>query len=305
MSDPYTEATRNMSEGRFSPLGKALLILGGLGLAGLATLLVMWLILARAVDNAIDNTIQDAQVALHEFSHEVEAHATQPKASIRLRGDSEIRVADAIVVTGSDVAADAKDANELHVSVKSEDGERAFTIQSRETTGFDRSDLKGLLGDFFDGYKHVEGHADQTGGVLRIFTPEGETTIELSTEGDGALHINSPGRSVHVGVSDGMPPSWVPIYPETSEHKRLASQDGGSGRMGVYALRTEAAPADVLEWYAEELRDKGFSFSIVRFKSDDLRGRIKAENEGRNLMIAVGSDDDELNFILIAHWLKG
>ena len=272
MSDPYREVTKRHAKGGLSPLGWFLVVVFGFAAVGLAGVVGVGFFVAK----------QASEVIADFKENPVEAF---------------VDLADA---AGDDIEVVSRD---------DEDG--TVTLRVRDTgdlVSVDLSEVPKMLGGGQDQTVRFDGEADESGGVLTVRTPDGETRIELrGNEEGGFLHISTPDDEVHLGAgaeASGLP-DWVPLVPGSRLYKRLFSAETDEGRVGAVLVRIDDDPETVMSWYQERMPDLGFVVSTSRVRRGDgeFKGKIewtaRGGGEEREVSIALGEDDDGEGFLFL------
>jgi len=272
MSDPYAEVTRREGRSGLSGLGWFLAVVGSMFVVGLVGVAGVGLFLAKK-----------ASTVLADFrDHPVEAFV------------------DLASVANDDIEVVSKDESEGTVTLRVRDTGDEFTV--------DLSQVPAMLGAKADPALRLNGEADESGGVLTVSTPDGETRIELRGGEDGGfLRISTPDEEMHFGAGGEARsmPRWVPLYPGAKVHKRLFSAETEEGRVGAALLRIDEDPETVLSWYRDTMPGEGFTASVAQTRDDDGDFRAKVEwtskdgDEERDLSVAVGEDSDGDGFLLL------
>ena len=180
---------------------------------------------------------------------------------------------------------------------------------SGELVTVDLSGTENWLRDQIQGGVSFDGEADESGGVLRITTSDGDATIEVRGDGDGAfLRVSSSGNEMRLGAGDATAalPDWVPVYPGAHVQERLFSAETRDGSFGAALLRTDASPQEVVNWYRDAVhRAKGMrSSSVVRYDRKGVPGRFAGtygDLKDRGVSVVVGEDDHGDSFIMIVY----
>lgn len=272
MTDPYTEVSRREGRSGLSGLGWVFVVLGACFTLGLVGLTGLGFFFAKK-----------ASSVLADFRERpVEAFVDLAQA------------------LGEDVEV---------VSANEEDG--TVLLRVRDTDDLvtvDLSQVPQMLGGEPSPGVRVNGEADESGGILTIVTPEGETRIELRGGDEGGfLRISTPDDDVHLGagLEAGDLPGWVPVYPGARVHKRLFSATTDEGLVGAVLLRVDDTPRAVLDWYGDTMPDGGFVASGTRVHADDgsFRGKVewtlREGGDEREVSVAVGTDDDGEGFLFL------
>ena len=157
-----------------------------------------------------------------------------------------------------------------------------------------------------------DGEADESGGILRVDTESGRTTVELRGDEDGGfLDISTPGHEVRFGAGTGSSalPDWVPLYPGAKLSKRQFSADLDKGSVGGAVFRSDAAPDLIFEWYKEALDGHVTSYSYSAARRGKVgRASIEAsawEDETRELTLNISRDDDDGRTVLAIVYRSG
>ena len=203
--------------------------------------------------------------------------------------------------------------------VETDRDDGTVTLRVRETgdlVSVDLSQLPSMLGGGSQEAVRFNGEADESGGVLTIQTPGGETRIELRGDEEGGfLRISTPDDDVHFGAGGEARsvPAWLPVHPEARVQKRLFSAATDEGRLGAVLFQIDEDPKAVLEWYQNEMPEGGFRVSSSSTTSRDGRVEGKIEwqrgrdggEDHREVSVAVGSDDDGDGFLLLFYRGEG
>ena len=273
--DPYKEVNRRDGKSGLSPIGWFFVVLGGFFTLGFMGLVGLGLFMARQASSVIEDFKADPAGTFAELAEFV---------------DEDVEV----------------------VETDRDDG--TVTLRVRETgdlVSVDLSQLPTMLGGKDDGAVRFNGEADESGGVLTIQTPGGETRIELRGDEEGGfLSISTPDDDIHFGAGGEARsvPGWVPVHPDARVRQRLFSAMTDDGRVGAVLYEIDHDPKAVLEWYQDEMPEGGFRVSSTSTTRRDgrIEGRIEwetraSEDDERELSVAVGSDEDGEGFLLLIY----
>ena len=223
MSDPYREATRHGRSSGMPTFAKVALIVGGLFIVLVTVLVLIGLAVAKRISDEIGN-----------FSEE-------PAATL----------ANMMEKLGTDVTVVSTNEDEGEVVLRVGSGGELVTVDIAETS---EPDQEGGEPDRQAGEPDQEaarvsvrfdGEADESGGILRVDTESGRTTVELRGDEDGGfLDISTPGHEVRFGAGTGSSalPDWVPLYPGAKLSRRQFSAEVDQGSVGGAVFRSDETP---------------------------------------------------------------
>lgn len=269
--DPYAEVTRRDRKSGLSPVGWFFVVLGGFFTLGFMTLAGLGLFFAKQASSVLQDFREDPVGAFVDLAQVV---------------DEDVEV----------VATDRED--------------KTVTLRIRETgdvVSVDLSELPSMLGGQSGETVRLNGEADESGGVLTIRTPGGETQIELRGNDEGGfLRISTPDDDIHFGAGGqaGSVPGWVPVHPDARVEKRLFSATTDDGRVGAVLFRIDESPGAVLQWYQDEMPEGEFSLNgSMSNGREGTQGKIewrsRSGDDEREISVAVGADDDGEGFLLL------
>ncbi|NNF28790.1 MAG: hypothetical protein HKN73_16315 [Gemmatimonadetes bacterium] len=276
--DPYAEVNRRDRKSGLSPVGWFFVVLGGFFTLGFMSLVGLGLFMARQASSVLEDLREDPTGTFVELAEFV---------------DEDVEVVDA------------------------DEGDGTVTLRVRETgdlVSVDLSQLPSMLGGESNEAVRFNGEADESGGVLTIQTPGGETRIELrGDEAGGFLRISTPDDDMHFGAGGeaSSVPDWLPVHPDARVQKGLFSAATDDGRVGAVLYRIDEDPKAVLEWYQDQMPEGGFRVSSSSTTSRDGRveGKIewdaRAGGDEREVSVAVGSDDEDEGFLLLFYREEG
>lgn len=268
MSDPYREATRHSRSGGMPAFARVALIVGGLFIVLVSVLVMIGLAVAKRIADGIGD------------------FAEEPAATLAGMLDG----------LGADVTVVGADEDEGTVVLRVGDSGELVTVDvsdpDREAAGQDREAAPGSV--------RFDGEADRSGGILRVDTESGRTTVELRGDGDGGfLDISTPGSEVRfgAGTASSALPDWVPVYPGAQLSRRQFSVELDGGSAGGAVFRSDATPERVFDWYSEALDGHLTSYSFSRKRMGGVeRASIEAsawEDETQALSLHISRDDDD------------
>ena len=276
MSDPYREATRHSRSSGRATFARVALIVGGLFVALVTVLVMIGLAVAKRISDEIGDFGEEPVATLANMMDKLGADVTVVSTNedegtvvLRVGGDGEL------------------------VTVDVSDPDRADGDPGREAA---------QQGVRFDG------EADRNGGILRVDTESGRTTVELRGDEDGGfLDISTPGHEVRfgAGTASSALPDWVPVYPGAQLSKRQFSVAVDKGSAGGAVFRSDATPDRIFEWYRKALDGHLTSYSFSRVRTGKVeRASIEAsvwEDETRGLSLNIGGDDDGRTVVAIVY----
>ena len=269
MSDPYREATRH--DRGMSPVAKIVLIAGGLFVTLVTALVLVGLFVAKRISDEIG-----------DFGEE-------PVATLANMMDR----------LGADVSV---------VSSSEDEGQVVLRVGGGELVTLDISESAERDQEAAEPSVRFDGEAGRGGGVLRLDTEEGRTTVELRGGEDGGfLDISTPGHELRFGAGTGSSalPDWIPLYPGAELGKRQFSAAVDNGSLGGAVYRSDATPDEIFEWYREALDGHVTSHSFVGVGADGVeKASIEAsawEDDTRELTLHIATDDDGRSVLAIAY----
>jgi hypothetical protein len=133
-------------------------------------------------------------------------------------------------------------------------------------------------------------------GTVAYVAHRARQVVSFNQSGNGGFSIkakDSDGKdaSVEFGTSMGKLPSWVPVYPGSSEAKGTFSVKGGNGEGGNFTFTTTDDPAHVKAFYADKCNDLGMKTAMETTTAEG--SMFVATDEGtekRSLTIIIGGD---------------
>ncbi len=290
MSDPYREATRHARSSGLSTFGRVALIVGGLFVALVAVMVVIGLAVAKRISDEIGDFAE-------------EPAATLGKMMDRL---------------GTDVTVVSADENEGEVVLRVGAGGELVTVDVSKLSNADRKaagperEAADAEQEAADPSVRFDGEAGRSGGILRVDTESGRTTVELRGGEDGGfLDISTPDHEVRFGAGSGSSalPEWVPVYPGAELDRRQFSARIDGGSVGGAVFESDAAPERIFEWYKEALDGHVTRFSFARLRKGVVeRASIEAsawEDETRELTLNIGRDEEDERSVLVVAYRSG
>ena len=271
MSDPYREATRHMRSRGMSKFAKVALLLGGFFVVA-ATVLVMAVVF---VMKRLSDTVGD------------------------FRENPAATVANMVEELGADVSVVSTDEDAGKVVLRVGGAGELVTV--------DVSEFAEPVQEAGDPSVRFDGEADESGGIVRIETEAGKTTVELRGGEDGGfLDISTPDREMRFGAGSGSSalPEWVPVYPGAQVDKRLFSAETDEGSVGGAVLKSDATPQELFDWYRKALDGKTSTITTTSMRDGEMRARIEAVvrgSEHRELTAHIGEDDEGQSVIVIVY----
>lgn len=273
MSDPYREATRHSRSSGRATFARVALIVGGLFIVLVSVLVMIGLAVAKRISDEIGDFSEEPAATLANMMDKLGADVT-------------------VVNTNEDegtVVLRVGSSDEL-VTVDISDPDQEAAGQS----------------------VRFDGEADRSGGILRVDTESGRTTVELRGDRDGGfLDISTPGHEVRfgAGTASSALPDWVPLYPGAELSKRQFSVELDTGSAGGAVFRSDATPDRIFEWYREALDGHLTSYSFSRAGMGEVgRASIEAsawEDETRGLSLNISTDDDDGRTVLAIVYRSG
>lgn len=278
MSDPYREATRNMGSSGSSRFGKVALVGGGLFLAVLIAMASAGVYFVKRVSSAIGDFNEAPAATLATM-----AERLGPEVTVVSSDEDEGKVVLRVGANDELVTVDVGESDRQNARPDGQDAEPAG-----QTVRFD-------------------GEADRSGGIVRVDTDEGRTTVELrGGEDRGFLDISTPNHQLRFGAGSGSSalPRWVPVYPGAGPGKRLFSVEIDEGSVGGAKLTVDAAPQEIFDWYREAL--EGHVKTVTSRSGRDGLERAAIEttawgDEHRHLALQIDTDDDGRGTIVILY----
>jgi hypothetical protein len=147
--------------------------------------------------------------------------------------------------------------------------------------------------------------ADERSGVITV--REKSTGKEITLNFDdikrGRISVSDGGRhgkgaSIEIGASNAKLPSWVPAYPGASAEATISiNSDEGQG--SSFNFKTSDAPAKVMEFYREGLKQAGLKISMTTTTGEG--GVVAAEDNGagRGILVTVSGADGGSAVVLL------
>ncbi|MYH52347.1 MAG: hypothetical protein F4139_05275 [Gemmatimonadetes bacterium] len=290
MSDPYREATRHSRSRGMPTFARVALIVGGLFIVLVSVLVMIGLAVAKRIADGIG-----------DFSE-------QPAATLASMMDN----------LGTDVTVVSSNEDEGTVVLRVGSSDELVTVDISEPSEPDRQagepDREAADPDqeAASGSVRFDGEADRSGGILRVDTESGRTTVELrGTEDGGFLDISTPGHEVRfgAGTSSSALPDWVPVYPGARLSKRQFSVELDKGSAGGAVFRSDAAPDRIFDWYNEALEGHLTSYSFSRVRMGKVeRASMEAsawEDETQGLSLNISWDEDDGNTVIAIVYRSG
>ena len=283
MSDPYREATRHSRSSGRATFARVALVVGGLFIVLVSVLVMIGLAVAKRISDEIGDFGEEPAATLANMMDKLGADVT-------------------VVNTNEDegtVVLRVGSSDEL-VTVDISDPDREGGEPDREAADPDREAAGQSV--------RFDGEADRSGGILRVDTESGRTTVELRGDGDGGfLDISTPGHEVRfgAGTASSALPDWVPLYPGAELSRRRFSVELDRGSAGGAVFRSDATPDRIFEWYREALDGHLTSYSFSRAGMGKVgRASIEAsawEDETRGLSLNISGDDDGRTVLAIVY----
>ena len=271
MSDPYKEATRHARSRGKSKLARVVLIMGGLFVVVTTVLVVA----VAAVMKRLSDTVGDFR--------------ENPAATVANMVEN-------------------LDANVTVVSTDEDEGKVVLRLgDARELVTVDLSESAAPVQEAGDPSVRFDGEAGESGGILRVDTESGRTTVELRGGEDGGfLDISTPDREMRFGAGSGSSalPKWVPVYPGAKLDKRLFSAEVDESSVGMAKLTVDATPQEIFDWYRKALDGQTSSITTTSVSDGELRAQIEAVVKGdehRKLTANIGVDDEGESVIVIVY----
>lgn len=283
MSDPYREATRHSRSRGMPTFAKVALIVGGLFIVLVSVLVLIGLAVAKRIADEIG-----------DFGEE-------PAATL----------ANMMERLGTDVSVVSTNEDEGTVVLRVGSSDELVTVDVSEPSEPDR-EVADPDQEAAQERVRFDGEADRSGGILRVDTESGRTTVELRGNEDGAfLDISTPGHEVRfgAGTSSSALPDWVPVYPGARLSKRQFSVELDKGSAGGAVFRSDAAPDRIFDWYNEALDGHLTSYSFSRMRMGKVeRASIEAsawEDETQALSLNISRDDDDGSTVIAIVYRSG
>lgn len=126
-----------------------------------------------------------------------------------------------------------------------------------------------------------------------VLQEEGKESVTITARGEGSsgeVEVQSPEGVARFGATGGRLPDWVPAYPGSSPEGAFSMQ-GGEGESAAFHFKTSDAPAKVLGFYNDELKQAGWKVTMTATSGEG--GVLVAEDSAkkRNIMVTVGTGD--------------
>jgi hypothetical protein len=104
---------------------------------------------------------------------------------------------------------------------------------------------------------------------------------------------NSEGKSatMEFGDSSAKLPSWLPAYPGAKVAGTFAV-NSGEGEGGSFSFSTRDAPAKIVEFYQDGLKQSGFKINTTATSNDSSMLAAEDESTRRTVMVTVGSGSE-------------
>ena len=277
MSDPYREATRHTRSSGRSTFARVALIVGGLFVVLVTALVMIGLAVAKRIADEIGNIGEEPVATLANMMDKL----------------------------GADVTVVSTNEDEGTVVLRVGSGEELVTVNVSEASELDREAAADPDQEADRASVRFDGEAGESGGIVRVDTKSGRTTVELRGDRDGGfLDISTPGHQLRFGAGDGSSalPEWVPLYPGATLGKRQFSAELGEGAVGGAVFKSDATPDRIFEWYKEALDGHMTSFSFSRARVGAVeKASIEAsawEDETRELTLHISVDEDDGRTVL-------
>jgi hypothetical protein len=133
-------------------------------------------------------------------------------------------------------------------------------------------------------------------GTVAYVAHRARQVVHFDEAGNGGFSIKAKDgdgkdASISFGTSMGKLPSWVPVYPGSSEAKGTFSVKGGDGEGGNFTFTTNDDPARVKTFYADKCKDLGMKTAMETTTGEG--SMFVATDEGtekRSLTVIIGGD---------------
>jgi len=287
MSDPYREATRHSRSRGMPAFARVALIVGGLFIVLVSVLVMIGLAVAKRIADGIGDFSEQPAATLAGMMDNLDTDVTVVSSN-EDEGTVVLRVGSSDELVTLDISDPDDEGGEPDRGAADPDQEAAS-----KSVRFD-------------------GEADRSGGILRVDTESGRTTVELRGNEDGGfLDISTPGHEVRfgAGTSSSALPDWVPVYPGARLSKRQFSVELDKGSAGGAVFRSDAAPDRIFDWYNEALEGHLTSYSFSRMRMGRVeRASIEAsawEDETQGLSLNISRDDDDGSTIIAIVYRSG
>ena len=272
MSDPYREATRNQRSRGMSPVAKVVMIVGGLFVTLLTAMVLVGLFVAKRISDEIGDFREEPAATLANMMDRL----------------------------GADVSV---------VSSSEDEGQVVLRVGGGELVTLDISESAEQDQEASEPGVRFDGEAGRGGGVVRVDTESGRTTVELRGGEDGGfLDISTAGgRELRFGAGTGSSalPDWIPLYPGAELGKRQFSAAIDRGSLGGAVYTSDATPDEIFEWYRDALDGHVTRHSFVGVGADGVeKASIEAsawEDETRELTLHIATDDDGRSVLAITY----
>ena len=143
--------------------------------------------------------------------------------------------------------------------------------------------------------------------VVSTDKDRGRVVLRVGDEGQ-LVTVDLTRAAADRGEASQPLPDWVPVYPETSEGRRLFSAGTGDRSYGGAAFMTGATVQEVLDWYKEALDGMTSSMTTMWFGTGDRRARIEAVVRGgehREIFVQIGEDEEDGKGIFVVVYREG
>jgi hypothetical protein len=140
-------------------------------------------------------------------------------------------------------------------------------------------------------------NVDEGRGVIRVRNKKDGKEITLNFEdvkhGRIKLEDNSEGKtaSMEFGADSAKAPSWIPTYPGSNPQGTF-SLNSGEGGGGAFNFTTADAPAKVLEFYQNQLKQAGFKITITASAGEGSMLIAQEEGGQRSVTVTAGKSSD-------------
>ena len=146
--------------------------------------------------------------------------------------------------------------------------------------------------------------ADERSGVITVREKSTgkEITLNFDDVKRGRISVREDRHgkraSIEIGASNAKLPSWVPGYPGASVEATI-SVNSGEGQGASFNFKTADAPAKVMEFYQEGLKQAGFKIAMTTSTGEG--GMVAAEDKSadRSILVTVSAADGGSAVVLL------